>query len=350
MIYLRAAAALRLCQSVLEQVGVPAEEARICAEVQVDGSLRGIDSHGIRAIPGYVAKVRRGLCPARANLTVVHETATTARLDAHFSLGQVTAVRMMRLAMDKARATGMGMVVAYNCDHFGPASYYPRMAAAEGLIGMTCSINTGSVVVPHGGRVGLHDTNPISWAIPAGEERPIVVDMATSVAASGKIGGYAARGLDIPVGWAIDRVEGKPVTTPEQVRAGYYHLPAAGHKGYGLGLVVDVLSAGLAGSWLAREFAEARPGERRTGSFCVQAIDPAAFLPLDQFKGRVDRLIRDARATPPAEGFDEVLVPGDPEHRTWLKRSAEGIPFEEQAWEGFLAQLRELEIDIPDWQ
>lgn len=326
------------------QLGMPADQAAICADCFLFASLRGVDSHGIiHLFPMLCRNLKSGVVRADAVVTVQQETAAVARLDGCAAAGPVIGARGMDLAIAKARELGVGVVVAANCNHFGAASFYCVRAAEAGLFGMTmCDAYPN--VVPFGGRAALHGTNPIAYAVPAPGRPPIVFDVATSVAAFGQVTKAKRRGEPIPAGWALDE-RGDATTDPVAARA---LLPFGGHKGYGLGLLVDVLCAALTGSPIALEHQEARlDSQPMRQSFFFLALDPVKFGAA-AFADRVARLVADATSIPPAAGFDEVLLPGDLEARTFAERSRTGIPLYEEDWAAMQEGLAAAGLDTAE--
>jgi ureidoglycolate dehydrogenase (NAD+) len=329
--------ARELCRAALAALELPDDQAEICTNAVLFATLRGLDSHGIISIlPGLANRIARGQIDRSAPIEMIRDDTVTALLKGNGTIGPVMAERSMRLAIDKAKQHGVGIVVGYNCDHFGAASYYSSLAAEQGLIGITMC-NAGPNVAPFGGAKGVHGTNPISYAVPGKEEGPLILDIATSAAAHGQISKARRRGQALPPGWAID-AEGRPTTDPAAAAA---LLPFGGHKGYGIGLLVDVLTGALAG-WQVTLGVTQGEGEMRVRgqSIFMQAIDPERFAAPGLFRERVDQIIRDVRSIPPAEGFKEVLLPGDLEQRQEGERRRLGIPFYDEDWQALSQGLQ----------
>jgi LDH2 family malate/lactate/ureidoglycolate dehydrogenase len=255
--------------------------------------------------------------------------------------GPAVGKQAMKLAIAKAREYGLGTVVSFNCDHFGAASYYSSLAVREGLIGITMC-NAGPAVAPYGGRKAVHGTNPISYGVPGGIEGPIILDIATSAAAHGQIFKAHRRGQSIPLGWAID-ADGRPTTDAAAALKGAL-LPFGGHKGYGMGILVDVLTGALAGSTVALSVVHTGDPKVRGQSFFMQAIDVERFVPKQVFQNRMDQIVRDVRSSPPAEGFGEVLLPGDLERRQEEERALLGIPLYDEDWQAMVEGLKRAGI------
>ncbi|HYW23085.1 MAG TPA: Ldh family oxidoreductase [Terriglobales bacterium] len=320
----------------LVSAGVPPDDAAQAAEVLIAADLRGIDSHGVARLRGYFEAVRTGRINATPELRVVRETLTTATVDGDNGLGLVVGPRANELAMDKAVDAGSGWVAVRNTNHFGIAGYYVLEALERDLIGWAMT-NSSALVAPVFGTGRMLGTNPLAIAFPGDEEPPIVVDLATSAVAFGKIEIARRLSQPIPEGWAID-ASGGPATDPQAVFDGGALLPLGstrelgGHKGYALAMMVDVLSAALSGAnWgpFAPAFAitQTPPGSVGAGIghfFGALRID--GFIEPDEFKRQVDHLARTFRASPPAPGTNGPLVPGDPERAAEAERRRAGIP------------------------
>lgn len=336
MLRLDPAKARALCLEAFTSLDLPRDQAEVCADAIMFATMRGLDSHGIISIlPGIANRIARGEIDRSAPIEVTREGPTTAVLKGNGAAGPVIGARAMRLAIQKAKTFGVGIVSAYNCDHFGAASYYSALAAREGLIGLALC-NAGPAVAPFGGKTAVHGTNPISYAIPRAEG-PIILDIATSAAAHGQVFKAQRRGQAIPLGWAVD-AEGRPTTDAAAAIKGAL-LPFGGHKGYGMGILVDVLTGALAGSTVARAVQHAGDPKVRGQSFYLQAIDVEQFVTREVFAERIEQLAREVHETPPAEGFSEVLLPGDLERRQEELRAREGIPLYEEDWQAIVAGL-----------
>ena len=314
-------------------VGMPEALAATNARILVDADIRGIDSHGVPRLPGYIAAIRAGQIDVCATPTIAHETAATARVDGHNGFGLSNAEFAMDLAIKKAREAGVGFVALGQTNHFGAASYYPLRALPHDLIGIAMT-NAGGLVIPTFAREPLMGTNPFAVAVPSGAEQPFVLDMATSTVAWGKVEIARRDEKLIPFGWAVD-AEGDPTQDPFAAR---YLLPLGGdratgsQKGYGLAMVVETLCGPLSGAALSFDQRAYRPEPgtvskrpANTGQF-FGAWDPAAFRPLEEYRADVDRLVSTLRSATPAEGFERVYVPGDQEFAAEAERRQDGIP------------------------
>jgi len=323
--------------AVFRHLDVPDADAGLAADVLAAADLRGIDSHGVARLHTYFDLLVAGRINPRPEIRVTRETASTATVDGGNGLGLVVGPKANEIAMDKAVGAGTGWVAVSNTNHYGIAGYYPLRALERGLIGWAMT-NSSPGVAPLWGAQRMLGTNPIAIAFPGKEEPPIVLDMATSAVSYGKIEIAHRAGKPIPKGWAIDR-EGRPTTDPQAMMDGGALLPLGsdremgGHKGYGLGLMVDVLCAVLSGAnWgpFAPPFAISQVlPSRSVGKgighfFGAMRID--AFRDPDEFKAQIDALVRTLRGTRPAPGRNGPLVPGDPERDAEAERARLGVP------------------------
>lgn len=328
------------CKRVFGKLGVPPEDADITADVLVEADLRGIDSHGVARLRRYVKGLQVGQMVPRPKVTVVHETATTAFLDGGGGLGPPIGYKGMQIAIEKAKETGVGFVAVRNSNHYGIAGYYAMMALRHDMIGISMT-NADTLVVPTFGRKAILGTNPISVAVPAGRERPFVLDMATSTVPRGKIEVYHRLGKDLPLGWATDE-RGLPTTDAGRVlknlaeRAGGGLLPLGGagelmggHKGYGLALLVDILCGALPGAGYADTIypkgPDGRPLPANVGHF-FGALRIDGFRPLEEFKATMDDLLRRLKDSPKAEGQQRIWIHGEKEFEMAEERRKKGIP------------------------
>lgn len=323
--------------AVLHGHGVPDEDARLVAASLVEADRRGIGSHGVMRLGIYVDRLKAGLVQARTDVTVERETPATAVLDGHHSMGQAVAARAMRLCLDKARETHVAAVAVRNSSHFGAAAYWALMGPERHMIGVAMS-NTAPLMPPTGGRGARIGNNPLAVAVPARAERPLVLDMATSVVALGKVLLAEKRGERVPEGWGVTEA-GEPTTDPKAILQGGFILPVGGPKGYGLSVMVDVLSGLLSGGVVGgdvRSMYRDFSAPSRIGHFFL-AVDIGAFVPVEWFEDQVDAYVRYLRATPPAPGVERVMVPGEPEFlRAEAARDAVVLP------EAVLADVRRL--------
>ena len=308
-----------------ETVGMPPADARVVAALMAEADLQGSDGHGVIRLPQYLKRIRSGGVNLKPDIRVVQERAAMALIHGDNGMGHLVMKRAAELAIEKARTAGVAWVGAQWSNHAGPASLYARMMLAHDMIGLYFAVGNANHLPPWGGLDMLLSTNPIAAAIPAGEEPPVVLDMATTVAAYGKVKAKAARGEMMPEGWMIDR-EGKPLTDPRRAAEGFL-LPIGGYKGYGLAMVVGLLAGTLNGAAMGKDvidFNQDVSSATNTGQAIV-AIDPAAFGDLAQFKSAVDTLVRDLRASERMPGVDAIRVPGDRSHALAAAQRVEGI-------------------------
>ena len=309
--------------SILASAGLGCDDAVLVADALVQADLWGHQSHGSLRLPAYVARLKSGAVNARARPSVVRDSGAIAVMDAANAMGQVATAEAMDLAIDRASTFGIGAISVRNSNHFGTAMYFTLMAAHRGHIGFLAT-NASPAMPPWGGRAKAVGTNPWSWAAPAGRYPPMVLDIANTAVARGKIHLARQRGEPIPLGWALDE-NGIPTTDPDAALAGVT-LPMAGHKGYGIALMMDVLAGVLSGSAFGSDvsgpFQSERPG--RAGHF-VLAINIEAFMARDVFDQRQEGLIEALRQSPAAEGFEGIAYPGEPEAKRAEKEAMDGI-------------------------
>lgn len=330
-------------QEVFTRVGFTPEAAEIQADVLVWANLRGVDSHGVLRIPWYVQLVDRGQMKPRPNIQIQNETPATLLIDADFAPGPMVTVMAMKRVMEKARQVGIGWAIIRNTMHQGAMGYYSLLAAMEGMAGITIVCNPPNMA-PHGARaVGVHNS-PIAIAVPGTRRRPLILDMATSIAARGKIDLAIDKGAPIPEGWALDK-DGKPTTDPTLAAV---LTPAGAYKGSGLALMFECLSSLFVGNPLLIPALQGRPGatNHRQNSV-VAAVNIGTFTDLEGYKAHVDTLIDELKALPPAEGVKEVLVPGEPEDKVHEERLRLGIPLPEGTVRNLRAVAERFAVKLP---
>lgn len=326
-------------REVFLSIGCSEEDAETATDVLLSADLRGVDSHGLARLSGYVRLYEVGRVNTRPDMKVVHETPSTAVVDADSALGLVSAPFSMKKAIEKAEKCGTGWVSVKNSNHFGIAGYHAMMALEKNMIGISLT-NASPLVAPTFSRERLLGTNPICVAIPAGEEPAFVADMATTTAANGKLEILQRKGKDAPYGWIQD-AEGNVVTESDAVKKGGALLPLGGdcehgsHKGYALGAVVDIFSAILSGAnygpWVPPfpayvPMPENMPGKGIGHFFGVMRID--AFRPAEEFLEHMDNWIRRFREAKTVAGQEKVIIPGDPEREMTAARLNGGIPLD----------------------
>ena len=330
-------------KGVFVAAGVPSEDAALEAEVLVWANLRGVDSHGVLRIPWYVEMLGKGEMNARPNIRVERETAATLLIDGDRALGPVVTTLAMRRAIDKARTAGVGWAVIRNTTHQGAMAYYALMAANAGMAGIAIVCSPPNMA-PFGARVAAVHNSPISIAVPAGRHRSLCVDMATSVAAGGKLSLARDKGIPLPPGWALDDA-GQPTTDANRAKI---LLPFAGPKGSGLAMMFETLTSLMVGNPLLGPAFAGEPGAgRHRQNSVVAAIDIAAFTDLAQYRAEVDRLIDGVRALPGAQGVSEVMVPGEPEDRSEEDRRRRGIPLPAGTVENMRSVAARFRVPLP---
>ncbi len=334
----------------LQKVGVPEEDARITANILVATDLRGIDSHGVGHLAAfYVRGIKEGRVNPNPKIEVFSQATATAIMDGDRGLGFVVGYRAMMEAIHRAEKTGAGFIAVRNSTHFGAAAGYAMMALERDMIGMAMTNTVAGVVAPGSTKPAV-GTNPLAVAVPAGKKAPFVLDMATSVVAAGKLEMARREGTSIPEGWAIDK-KGKPITDPaKRVRGEGGLLPLGGtptlgsYKGFGLGVLVDILCGVLSGS-SASILWESTPETRgNAGNHFLGALRIDSFLPVENFKKSMDEMIEAFEALPTLPGVKKIYVAGEVEQEIEEERRANGIPLHPNV----VASLQELakELDI----
>lgn len=324
-------------KSILLKIGCPEKDASLAADVLLSADLRGVDSHGVARLSGYVRLWEKGRINATPNIKIVHETPSTAVVDGDGGLGLVVAPFAMQVAIDKAKIAGTGWVSVKHSNHYGIAGYHAMMALDHDMIGISLT-NASPLVSPTFSKERLLGTNPIAVAIPAKNQPPFVADMATTTAANGKLEILQRKEMDAPLGWVQDK-DGNQTTDSNGVKKGGALLPLGGdrehgsHKGYALGAIVDIFSAVLSGAnygpWVPPFVAFLEPDPNPVGEglghfFGAMRVD--AFRPADDFKSHMDNWIGRFRQAKPTEGNEKVLIPGDPERELEAERRVSGIP------------------------
>jgi L-2-hydroxycarboxylate dehydrogenase (NAD+) len=317
-------------QEALAKLGLPEADAATVAALMAEADLQGSDGHGVTRLPQYARRIEAGGFNVRPDIRVVHEHIGTAVVNGDNGMGHLVMKRAAGIAIEKARTSGIAWVNSQFSNHAGPASLYATMPLAHDMIGLYFAVGNANHLPPWGGLDMLLSTNPIAAAIPAGDEKPIVLDMATTVAAYGKVKTKALRGETMPEGWMIDR-EGKPLTDPKRADEGML-LPLggmeAGYKGYGLAMVIGLLAGTLGGAAMGRDVIDFNHDDdsvTNTGQ-AIAAINVAAFGDVATFKNNVDNLIRDLRTSRRMPGVDRIFVPGERSHATRATRTRDGIP------------------------
>jgi LDH2 family malate/lactate/ureidoglycolate dehydrogenase len=341
----------RLCRFMtvaLETLGLPAADAATVAQLMTEAETQGSDGHGAIRLAPYARRVREGGYNLQPDIRVLQERPGMALLDGDNGFGHLVMHKATQLAIEKARTCGVAWVGSRLSNHAGPASLYARMPLAHGMIGVYFAVGNANHLPPWGGLDMLLSTNPVAVAIPAGEEPPVVLDMASTVAAYGKVKAKAQRGEQMPIGWMIDRL-GQPLTDPQRADEGFL-MPIGGYKGYGLALVIGMLAGTLNGAAMGRQVIDFNKDYRTTTNTgqAILVIDPAAFGDLAEFKARVDTVVREMRASERMPGVERVWLPGEQSHQRRQQNEREGIALPP----ALLAQLDTIagELGIPTLQ
>jgi len=328
---------LSFTEKIFQKIGCPETDAAIAAKALLSADLRGIDSHGVARLTGYVRLWEAHRANTKPAIKIIHETPSTAVIDGDSGLGLVVAPFAMQVAIDKAKNVGTGWVSVQHSNHFGIAGYHAMKALDHDMIGIAMT-NASALVAPTFSVERLLGTNPICVAIPAGSEPAFVADLATTTAANGKLEILQRKNLSAPEGWVQDK-NGNISTNPHELKSGGALLPLGGdrehgsHKGYALGAVVDIFSAVLSGAnygpWVPPfpayvPMPENMPGKGVGHFFGAMRID--AFRKADDFKKHMDQWIRRFRSAKTVAGEEQVLIPGDPEREMETERLHRGIP------------------------
>jgi uncharacterized oxidoreductase len=328
--------------------GVGADEARHVGESLVNANLRGHDSHGVMRIPFYLDQVTKREVVPGAEFKVLKDSATITAADGGWGFGQTQAHRLMTRLIEKAKTEGLGLGTLIHCGHIGRLGEYCEQAAAAGLVSMVMVNTHGAArrVAPVGGKAPRLGTNPLAIGSPHGNE-PLVLDFGTSATAEGKVRVKKIAGQLCPDGWLLDS-EGKPTNDPNTLYGtppGTI-LPMGGreaYKGFGLGLMVEILSGALSGGVTIRE----KPITQNGNCVFMLAIDPDHVGGATHFAAEVNQLVDFMRSCPRVDGCNEILLPGDPERRTLAKRQAEGVPLDDGNWNQLTALAAKLNVAVP---
>jgi LDH2 family malate/lactate/ureidoglycolate dehydrogenase len=324
--------------------GLPEADAQAVAGLMVEADLRGSDTHGVIRLPLYVRRLRAGGINAKPNIRVISDRASVALIDGDNGMGHLAMRRAAHLAIEKAKATGVGWVGARMSNHAGPAALYVTMPLAHDMVGLYFAVGSNNHLPPWGGSESLLGTNPMAVAVPALQEPPIVLDMAPTVAAYGKVRLKAQRGEPMPVGWMIDR-DGKPLTDAKRADEGHL-LPIGDYKGYGLSLIIALLAGALNRAAVGREVIDfvKETGKATNTGQAIMALSIEAFMSPAEFKKSVDGLIRDIRQSQRLPGVDRIWLPGEQSHAKRLDRSTHGVPMPKALRESLDAVARELKV------
>jgi ureidoglycolate dehydrogenase (NAD+) len=334
------------CIQILKKVHVPCQDAEIVADTLLQADLRGNNSHGIIRLPIYIKRILLGLVNPKPNMEIIKESVNTALYDGDFGLGQVSSFNAMKIAIDKAELNKIGAVGVRNSSHLGATAYYAMMALPQDMIGFACS-NTPPLMPAPGGTKAVIGNNPFAFAVPAGEELPIVLDMACSIAAQGKIILAMNKGEKIPEGWAANS-QGLPTTDPLEALEGLL-LPVGGPKGYGLAIIVDIfaglLTGGAFGSGVASIYKDLQ-NKQKNGHFFM-ALKISSFMEPFLFKKRIDNLIQQIKQGPLAPGVQEIFLPGEIAFKTAERNIKEGLTLSTSIMDEITKMAEEIGADRP---
>jgi L-2-hydroxycarboxylate dehydrogenase (NAD+) len=326
------------------QTGVPAQDAEILAGLMVEADLRGSDTHGVIRLPLYIRRIRAGGINVKPNIRVVSDRPSAALIDGDNAMGHLVMRRAAHLAIEKAKATGVGWVGARMSNHAGPAALYVTMPLKHDMIGLYFAVGSSNHLPAWGSSETLLGTNPMAFAVPAQDEPAIVLDMSPTVVAFGKVRLAAQRGEQMPVGWMIGK-DGKPLTDPKRMDEGHL-LPIGDYKGSGLSLIVGLLAGALNRAALGRDvvdFTKEIGSPTNTGQ-AIAAISVDAFMPASDFKRYVDQVIRDIRSSQKLPGVERIWLPGEQSHTKLQDRRAHGVPIPKSLRDSLDAVARDLNV------
>ena len=332
----------RFIQSAFVSQGLPEADAAQVARLMTEADLQGSDGHGVIRLPQYIKRIQAGGINKHPNIHVVQERAAMAVVDGDNGMGHLVVSRAVDIAIEKARTCGVAWVGTRYSNHAGPASLYARRPLEHDMLGLYFAVGNANHLPPWGGTDMLLSTNPIAAGIPTGEEPPVVLDMATTVAAYGKVKAKAKRGEQMPVGWMIDR-QGKPLLDPNKAGEGFL-LPIGDHKGYGLALIVGLLAGTLGGAAMGRDVIDFNADFKTTTNTgqAILVIDLAAFGDPAMFKASVDKLVRDIRGSDRLPGVERIWLPGEQSHEKRNRYRENGVPIAG----GLVGDLHKLAADL----
>ena len=326
--------------------GLPADDAQTLADLMVEADLRGSDTHGVIRLPLYVRRIRAGGVNPKPDIHIVSDRPAAALIDGDNGMGHLVMRRAAELAIEKAKANGVGWVGARMSNHAGPAALYVTMPLKHDMIGLYFAVGSSNHLPPWGGSESLLGTNPMAVAVPALDEPPIVLDMSPTVAAYGKVRLKAQRGEQMPAGWMIDR-DGKPLTDPKRADEGHL-LPIGDYKGSGLSLIIGLLAGALNRAAIGRDVVDfvKEAGKPTNTGQAIAALSIEAFMPPAEFKRGVDRFIRDIRDSPRLPGVERIWLPGEQSHTKLLDRRAHGVPVPKALRESLDNVARDLNVAL----
>jgi uncharacterized oxidoreductase len=343
MIIIQSDKLIQLGIEIFTTQGVGEEDAKFLVQSLVEANLTGHDSHGAYYFARYSDRIKEGHIRLEVEPKIVKETDTTAYIDGQWGIGQLTAKRVTEIAVKKAKENMVSAVGSFNTNHIGRIGYYTEMAAKQGII-TTFYVNVGHPIVSvHNGHGPVFGTNPYSVSVPVGGDIPFLVDYATSVVAAGKLSVARAAKSKIPTHWTLDR-DGKTNDNPAVLSEGGWLLPFGLYKGMGLQMVAELLGAVLTGSRVGPSGITTPPSPN--GVFML-AVNPEAFVGLDEFVKKTDDLLNKVKEWQPLEG-ERVMVPGEPEKETKAYRLANGVQLPDETWTELVALCKELGISTND--
>jgi len=348
VIYISPSALRTFASKIFERLGLSSEDASLVSDCLVKANLRGVDSHGVSRIPIYAKRLRLGLVNPRPNIRVTRVAPAASLVDGDDGMGMIVGTRAMSEAIAIAKESGVGLTGVHRSTHYGMAACYVLQAISKDCIGFAFT-NASPGMPPWGGSKPVLGVNPIAVGVPAGKRPPFVLDMAMSVMARGKIRLAGLQGEPIPEGIALD-AEGRPTTDGSEVFEDGAVLPFGGHKGSGLALWMEIMGGVFTGAAFAGEMRSLYgdfSGPQRIGHVFT-AIRPDLFMPFEEFKTRMDTMIDRYRNSPKAEGFDEILMPGDLEEREEAKRRATGLPVSPGIADQLRQEAQEIGVSFPE--
>lgn len=329
-----------VAQTILQGVGTPSDLAALVSDSLIQANMVGHDSHGIMRLGQYTQLVQKGYVLPAARPEIKVRRGANAQIDATNGWGQPAARLAAQTVIELARETGVGAVTIIRCGHVGRLGEYVETIANAGLIGMALC-NTGPTVAPYGGYKPLMGTNPIAWGVPRGAgQSPLVVDFATAGVAEGKVRVARAKGEQLAPGLIVDNA-GRPTQDPNVFYAGGALLPFGGHKGYGISVMIELLGGALSGNGIS-----SISGENGSNGTLLLAFNIESFVPVEQFLEQTNDLCQQIKSSPPAEGFTDILVPGEPEVRERERRLTTGIALPDQTWREIQALAAQWNVAI----
>lgn len=322
---------------IMQKAGLDEESSRIFAESLVNADMRGIGSHGLTRLTAYSRRIRDGLVSRNSEIKILQDADSLLLIDGQNGMGAVTAYRAMELCIERAAKNGCCFAAVQGGNHFGYAAFFTEYAASKGMIGVSMA-NGPVAIVPTGGAKPMLGTNPLSISIPAGRYPTMVLDMATSIVARGKVTLAKKEGRTIPDNWGVD-IEGRPTTDPDKV---YAMLPFGGAKGYAIALIIEILCSCLSGALNGQNMGSFYDYTRiQQSGFFLGAFNISSIMPLDVFKDRVDELFDSIKNSPKAPGVSEIMIPGEIELNKYEHALKEGV----QLSEAVIKELKALSIE-----